>query len=375
MKKISLRTWVEINSKAIEQNARTLKSLLSQEVLMMAVVKSNAYGHGMIASAKAAIKGGATWLAVDEITEALEIRKNKIKVPILVLGYTLPEFYKVASEKKISLTISSLDSLQTLSKTKLKKRLPIHLKFDTGLHRQGIPDSQIQQMIRILTAKNFPAVVEGAYTHFAVMEDPLREDYSKMQAEMFRSVVEKLKAKGFTPITHASASSGILFSKKFHFDMSRTGISLYGIWPSPEIKKWAKETTLIPALTWKTIVSEVKLVSKGSKIGYDLTHEVSKDSRIAIIPVGYWHGLPRSLSNVGAVLVKGKKVPIIGRVSMDMTIIDVTGVPSVEQGDEVVLIGVQDKETLSAEEVAQAGGTINYEVLTRINPLIPRISA
>lgn len=342
---------------------------------MMAVVKSNAYGHGMITSAKAAIKGGATWLAVDEITEALEIRKNKIKVPILVLGYTLPEFYKVASEKKISLTISSLDSLQTLSKTKLKKRLPIHLKFDTGLHRQGIPDSQIQQMIRILTAKNFPAVVEGAYTHFAVMEDPLREDYSKMQAEMFRNVVEKLKAKGFTPITHASASSGILFSKKFHFDMSRTGISLYGIWPSPEIKKWAKETTLIPALTWKTIVSEVKLVSKGSKIGYDLTHEVSKDSRIAIIPAGYWHGLSRSLSNAGAVLVKGKKVPIIGRVSMDMTIIDVTGVPSVEQGDEVVLIGVQDKETLSAEEMAQAGGTINYEVLTRINPLIPRISA
>lgn len=374
MKKISLRTWVEINSKAIEQNARTLKSLLSEEVLMMAVVKSNAYGHGMITSAKAAIKGGATWLAVDEVSEALEIRKNKIKVPILVLGYTLPDFYKIAAEKKISLTISSLDSLQSLSKCKLKKRLLIHLKFDTGLHRQGIPDSQIQQMIRILTTKNFPAVVEGAYTHFAVMEDPLREDYSKMQAEAFRNIIEKLHAKGFTPITHASASSGILFSKKFHFDMSRAGIALYGIWPSPEIKKWAKETTLIPALTWKTIISEVKLVSKGSKIGYDLTHEVSKDSRIAIIPVGYWHGLSRSLSNTGAVLVKGKKVPIIGRVSMDMTIIDVTGVPSVEQGDEVILIGIQDKETLSAEEMALAAGTINYEVVTRINPLIQRIS-
>lgn len=375
MKKLPLRTWVEIDAKAIEQNARTLKSLLADEVVMMAVVKSNAYGHGMVVSAKAALKGGATWLAVDEMSEALELRKNGIKIPILVLGYTLPDLYKVAADKKISLTISSLDSLQVLAKTKLSKRLSIHLKFDTGLHRQGIPESQVQQMLRLLTAKNFPALIEGAYTHFAVMEDPLREDYSKRQAEMFRVHIEKLQAKGFTPITHASASSGILFSKKFHFDMSRAGIALYGIWPSPEIKKWAKETTLIPALTWKTIVSEIKLVSKGSKIGYDLTHEVSKDSRIAIIPVGYWHGLPRSLSNTGTVLVRGKRAPIIGRVSMDMTIIDVTGVPSVEQGDEVVLIGTQDKEVLSAEEMAQNGGTINYEVLTRINPLIPRISA
>ncbi len=375
MKKVPMRTWVEVNSKAIEQNARTLKSLLSDEVLMMAVVKSNAYGHGMLVAAKAALKGGATWLAVDEITEALELRKGGIKAPILVLGYTLPALYKIAADKKISLTISSLDSLQILAKTKLGKRLMIHLKFDTGLHRQGIPESQVQQVLRLLTGKQFPAIVEGAYTHFAVMEDPLREDYSRRQAEMFKSMVEKLQAKGFTPITHASASSGILFSKKFHFDMSRTGIALYGIWPSPEIKKWAKETTLIPALSWKAIVSEVKLVSKGSKVGYDLTHEVTKDSRIAIVPIGYWHGLPRSLSNTGSVLVRGKKAPIIGRVSMDMTIIDVTAVPSVEQGDEVVLIGTQDKETLPAEEMAQNAGTINYEVLTRINPLIARISA
>lgn len=369
-----LRTWVEVDYKAIENNARTLKSLLVDEAAMMAVVKSNAYGHGMVASAKAALRGGADWLGVDEISEGFELRKKGIKAPILVLGYTLPELYKSAAEKNISLSISSLESLQNLSKMRLSKKLRIHLKFETGLNRQGIPESHIQQAIRIACQAKFPAVVEGAYTHFAAMEDPMRESYSKKQAEALRSAVAKLHAKGFAPITHASASSGILFKKEFHFDMSRAGIVLYGLWPSREIRLWAKGTEIVPALSWKTIVSEVKLVKKGSKIGYDLTHEAARDSRIAIIPVGYWHGLRRSLSNNGAVLVGGKRANILGRVSMDMTIIDVTDIPSVKQGDETVLIGRQGKEAISVEEVAEKTGTINYEVVTQINPLIPRVA-
>ena len=340
---------------------------------MMAVVKSNAYGHGMILSAKAVLSGGADWLAVDEITEALELRRAGFKVPILVFGYTLPKYFKIASQKKISLTISSLDSLSILSKTKLPKKLSIHLKFDTGLHRQGITETHVQQIIRIISAKNFPAKIEGAYTHFAVMEDPMREDYSKMQANNFRNIVEKLNQRGFTPITHASASSGILFSKNFHFDMSRAGIALYGLWPSREIKLWSKGVEIFPALTWKTIITEIKLAGKGSKIGYDLTHELTKNSRLAIIPVGYWHGLPRSLSNNGQVLVCGKRADIVGRISMDMTIINVTDIPSVKQGDEVVIIGKQGKEIISAEEMAEAADTINYEIVARINPKIPRI--
>lgn len=369
----SFRTWVEIDTKAIEKNTRTLRTLLSNEVAMMAVVKSNAYGHGMILSARAAIAGGANWLAVDEITEALELRRAGFKVPILVLGYTLPVHFKIAVQKKISLTISSLDSLSIISKTKLPKKLSIHLKFDTGLYRQGITETHVQQIIRIISAKNFPAIIEGAYTHFAVMENPMREDYSKMQANNFRNIVEKLNQKSFTPITHASASSGILFSKNFHFDMSRAGIALYGLWPSREIKLWSKGVEIIPALTWKTIITEVKLVPKGAKIGYDLTHELTKNSRLAIIPVGYWHGLPRSLSNSGQVLVCGKRADIVGRISMDMTIINVTDIPSVKQGDEVVIIGRQGKETISTEEIAEKADTISYEIVTRINPQIPRI--
>jgi alanine racemase len=369
------RTWVEVDYCAITENTKTLKTLLADPIALMAVVKSNAYGHGMVESARAAITGGASWLAVDEITEALELRANKIKTPILVLGFTLPVFYKVAADKKISLTISSLESLQELAKTRLSKKLRIHLKFDTGLHRQGILETHVQQVVRTISAKGFAGIIEGAYTHFAVMEDPIKAEYSKAQTRTFKSIIAKLNQKGFAPITHASASSGILFSKDFHFDMSRAGIALYGLWPSPEIRKWADSTKLVPALTWKTIISEVKLVNKGVKVGYDLTYETDRNSRIAIIPVGYWHGLPRSMSSRGQVLVCGKKANIIGRISMDMTIIDVTDVPSVKQGDEVVIIGTQENASISAEAAAEKAGTINYELVTRINPLIPRIKA
>lgn len=381
------RTWVEVDYQAITTNTRTLKGILSDEVAMMAVVKSNAYGHGMIESARATIKGGADWLAVDELAEALALRASRIQAPILILGYTIPALYKEAADKNISVTISSLESLQRLAQMKLRKKIRIHLKFDTGLHRQGILETHVQQVIRIISAKTFPGVIEGAYTHFAVMEDPMRADYSKKQATVFKSIVGKLNQKGFAPITHASASSGILFSKDFHFDMSRAGIAIYGLWPSPEIRKWASAgakvgdvaPTLVPALSWKTIVSEIKLVAKGAKVGYDLTYEALHATRIAIIPVGYWHGLPRSLSSSAGrpsahVIICGKQAPIIGRISMDMTIVDVTDIPNVRQGDEVVIIGKQGSETQTVEDLASRAGTINYELVTRINAIIPRIS-
>ena len=378
MKKLSktlgagLRTWIEVDLRALESNTRTLKNLLADEVAMMAVVKSNAYGHGMVLAAKAALKGGANWLAVDELSEALELRKAGVKAPVLVLGYTLPELYKTAASKNVSLTISSLESLQNLAKAKLPKRLRVHLKFDTGLHRQGVVESQVQQAIRVISSEGFPAVIEGAYTHFAAMEDPAREAYSRRQIGLFNDIVVKLKEKGFTPITHASASSGILFSDEFHCDMARAGISLYGLWPSPEIQARAKAISLKPALTWKTIVTETNLVSRGERVGYDLTHELTRDSRLAVIPVGYWHGMPRALSNSGQVLVGGKRANILGRVSMDMCVIDVTDAPAAKEGDEVVIVGTQGDAVLSAEEFAKAAETINYEAVTRINPLIPR---
>lgn len=380
------RTWLEIDLQAVSRNTATLKSLLKEEAAMMAVVKSNAYGHGMVDCAKAALKGGADWLAVDELAEALELRAEGIKAPILVFGFTLPELYADAAAKNVSLTISSLETLQALAKAKpvaKGRRLKVHIKLDTGLHRQGIPESQVQQAVRIASGDGFAAnaVLEGAYTHFAVMEDPAHEGYSRAQAESFKASVAQFQAKGLSPITHASASSGLLFSKDFHFDMARAGISLYGLWPSPEIEVHMKRVdpklALVPVLSWKSVVSEVKLVPKGSRIGYDLTYEAPDDMRIAVMPVGYWHGFPRSLSNAGEVMVGGKRARVLGRVSMDMAVIDVTEIPSAKRGDEIVIIGAQGsgrgKDRISAEDIAVRAGTINYEIVTRINPLIPRI--
>lgn len=378
----SHRTWLETDLSAISRNAATLKSLLAESASLMAVVKSNAYGHGMAESAAAALRGGADWLAVDELAEALELRAAGIKAPVLVLGFTLPQLYAHAAAKNVSITISSLDSLQALAKAKPAakgKRLKVHLKLDTGLHRQGVPEALVQQAVRIVSGEGFAAnaVLEGAYTHFAAMEDPAREGYSRMQAESFRSSVAQLRAKGFAPLTHASASSGILFSKDYHFDMARAGIALYGLWPSPEIEAHMRRAdpklSLVPALSWKTVIGEVKLVERGSRIGYDLTYEAPRDLRIAVMPVGYWHGFPRSLSNAGEVLVGGRRCKVLGRVSMDMAVIDVTDVPSAKQGDEVVILGPQGRDRISAEDIAARAGTINYEIVTRINPLIPRI--
>ncbi len=366
------RTWVEVDTSALTENARTMKKILSGKGLM-AVVKSNAYGHGMVRSAKAFLEGGAEYLAVDDLDEALTLRREGIRAPILVLGYIVPERIKEAVTRGISITISSTSALEELTHIRFSKKPRIHLKFETGLHRQGIPESDADQVLSAITSRSFSGIIEGVYTHFATMESPENEGYSRRQAKRFDAFVSMLRERGFHPLRHVSASSGILFSPDFHYDVARAGIALYGLWPSPEIHTVARNVTLVPALSWKSIVSEVKHVVRGERVGYDLTYTLSRDSRLAVMPVGYWHGLPRSLSNTGMVIIHGRYVPIVGRISMDMTILDVTDVPSVCAGDVVTIIGKDGDAVLGADTVAEKAGTINYEIVTRINPLIDRI--
>jgi len=366
------RTWVEIDTDAIEDNTRTMKKLLSGK-LLMSVVKSNAYGHGMTLSARAVLRGGADMLAVDDIDEALELRREGIKAPILVLGHIIPKRFSEAVMKNISITISSIDSLEEIMRQRFVRKPRVHIKFETGLYRQGISETDMNRLLSALTSRKWNAIVEGVYTHFAAMESPSEVEYSKGQVKRFETYVKMLHERGFEPLRHMSASSGILFSPEFHYDVARAGIVTYGLWPSSEIRNHAHGVVLKPALSWKTIVSEVKSVKRGERVGYDLTYKLTKDSRIAVIPVGYWHGLPRALSNTGLVLLHGKYAPIIGRVSMDMTIIDVTDIKSVIAGDTVILIGTDGKSSVSAEDMADKADTINYEIVTRINPLIERI--
>ncbi len=368
-----LRTWVEIDTKGIKANYRFFRKLVPKNVAICCVVKSNAYGHNLIEFAKELEKQKIDMLAVDSIVEALALRVAKVKIPILVLGYTLPEMFAKAVGKNIHLTISSIEGLQTFLKNPKARKIPFHLKVDTGMHRQGFLLNEQAEVLKILTsAKGIN--IDGLYTHFAFAKYPAQTVFTNMQISEFARWREFLQKAGFSPVVHAGATGGAFLFPNAHFDMVRIGIGLYGGAPSDEIFHGLHlSTKLKPVLSWKTIISETKEIPAGSGVGYDLTYRVQRPTRIAVCPVGYWHGYPRALSNTAEVLVHGRRAPVLGRVSMDMIVIDVTDIPKAKTGDEVVLIGTSGKETVTAVELARLSGTSAYEILTRLNPLMKRI--
>lgn len=371
-KNISLRTWVEVDKKALKNNYNAFRGLISKNCKLMAVVKSNAYGHGLIDYSILMQELGADFFGVDSITEALTLRKNGIKKPILVLGYTMPENFDEASKNNISLTISSFESLKSIKK--YDKPLNIHLKIDTGMHRQGFQLDEIERAVKYIKDRSASINIEGVYTHFAAAKNPSFPLETNKQIKQFEEALKIIESYGFKPIKHAAATSGAIVFPKSHFDMVRIGIGMMGLWPSYETKAcFEKRIKLEPVLCWKTIISEIKEIKKGESIGYDFTETLGSDSTIAILPIGYWHGYRRDLSSIGHVLVKGKRAKILGRVSMDMIVIDITGIKGVKVCDEVILIGADGKEEVSAYEIALLGDTSWYETITQINPLIKRI--
>ena len=370
MKKNLFKTYVEIDKKAIKKNYKSLRSLLSKKTKMMAVVKSNAYGHGMVGFAKEIEKLGIDYFAVFDCDEALTLRKNSIKKPILALSSSLNDSLLEIVKNNIEITVSNFEVLNQVFK--LKKKIKIHLKVDTGLGRQGFVLSDIPKVLKLLKKNSFIQLV-GLYTHFSVAEDPKQIEYTRSQIEKLKVWQIELRKNGFVFLTHAGASSAILFGEELHFDMVRAGIAIYGLWPDEIIKKYVdKKISLVPTLSWKTTVNEIKKVSARSAISYDRTETVKRDSVLAVLPIGYWDGYPRALSSIGEVLIKEKRAKVIGRICMNMFLADITDIPNVKIGDEVFLIGGK-KDSIKAEEVAKKAGTINYELVTRINPLLPRI--
>ncbi len=369
-----LRTWIEIDTKALEHNYLTLKKNLSKNCKIMSVVKSNAYGHGFVGVAKEMEKSGVDWIGVDSIMEALALREEGVTKPILVLGYTLPEMLPRAADLDISITVSTFELLGVIASINFSKKLKIHIKVDTGMHRQGFQEFQIQEVIDMLKVLENKVLVEGLFTHFAAAKDPSVPEKTLAQVVSFGVWVSAFDQAGFKTIKHTSASGGTLIFPQAHFDMVRIGIALYGIWPSKETKMFSSQKVeLKPILSWRTIIGEVKKVPKGDSVGYDFTETFSRDSTIAICPIGYWHGYARALSSVGCVLVRGARARVLGRVSMDMIIIDTTDIPDVSVGDEVTLIGTDGGEIIRAEELADLAHNSPYEFVTRLNPLIKRI--
>ncbi len=405
-----LKTWIEIKRRALEHNFKAIKSFLKPQTKLWAVVKSNAYGHGLILFSQLAaslgvdpvrssppqgpggarLRAGATsngvnGFCVDSVVEGLKLRQNGIKKPILVLGPTLPNnSLSDAVKHKITLTISSWEALERLIKSKWQPEF--HLKIDTGMHRQGFYLDDLSKVIKqIRNPKSPPASrlrrageirkkLTGVYTHFASAKDLNYPTFTDFQFHAFRKAIKKLEVAGFRNLVkHAAATGAALINPEYHLDAVRVGIGLYGLYPSRELEtQLGNKIRLQPILSWQSVVSEVKNIKKGDYIGYDLVERVLKPTKMAIIPIGYWHGFDRGLSSIGEVLISGKRAKVLGRVSMDLIVVDVTGI-NCKVGSRATIIGKQGREEITAGEIAQKLSTNHYEILTRINPLIERV--
>ncbi|MBB6693699.1 alanine racemase [Cohnella xylanilytica] len=368
-------TWAEVSTGAIASNARKFKSLLRPGCLLMAVVKANGYGHGLVASARAALRGGADRLAVAVLDEAYALREAGVRAPLLVLGYTPEAHVEAAIRLGVALTVFGREQLPEIEReaARLGATAHVHLKVDTGMSRLGIvsPEAALDAARQI--ARSPLLKLEGVFTHFADAdgEDPAP---TLEQAGKFENVLANMRADGIVPgLRHCCNSAATLKFPELHGDMVRVGIGLYGL--PPLERNECESPSLRRAMTLKTRIASLKPVAAGMTVSYGRTRTLSRDSMLAVLPIGYADGLRRGLSNRASVLVRDTRAPIVGRVCMDQTIIDVTEAAGVRVGDEVVLFGEADGEGLvpAAEEWAGHLDTIHYEIVCGIGPRVPRI--
>lgn len=367
-------TWVEISNKALTANIKTFRGLVGKDVKLAPAVKANAYGHGLVEVSKVLLKAGADFLCVNALHEAEILRMAGIDAPLLIIGYTALDDLEKAAKLKCDITVYNLETIRALGK--IGKKVNLHLKIETGNHRQGV---RIQDLPKVLAEfkKHKNLRMAGISTHFANLEDRIAHKYALYQLREFKKAIRLLEESGHAPhYRHSANTAAAILLPEAHFNFVRVGIGAYGLWPSEKTLQAAEhagiDIELSPALSWKTIVAQVKEVDKGALIGYGCTYKMPKKGRIAVLPVGYYDGYVRLLSSKGHVLIHGKKAPVVGRVCMNMIMVDITHIPEVKLEDEVVLIGKQGKERVSAEDMAVNSQTINYEVTTRINEMISR---
>ena len=361
MQKLLGLTWTEVNLDAIAQNVKNIKKLIGKKKELMAVVKGNAYGHDILEISSVVLENGATRLAVARLEEAIFLRKAGITVPILVLGLTLKPQAESLVSYDITPTVCEFEMIEKLSESavQMNKMTKIHLKVDTGMGRIGIfPDDVLKFIKRIKALKKVE--IEGIFTHFSVADEK-DKFYTEEQFRKFIEILTILEKEGIKiPIKHVGNSATLLDLPHMWLDMVRPGLAIYGLYPSKEVKK---TINLIPAQQFKTKIVFIKELPRGESISYGRTYITKRRMRVASLPVGYADGYNRLLSNQGEVLVRGQRVPIIGRVCMDQCMIDVTNLTQVEIGDEVVLWGRQGEEMITVEEIAQKIRTINYEIV------------
>jgi len=376
----SLNT-ITVDLRAIDHNIKAIKRLLAPTTTFMAVVKSNAYGHGLFEVSKQAIKSGADYLGVISAEEAISLRKWGFIKPIVVLGAVEKEDIKALIKHKVGITIFNEETYRTVLRmaTLTNHKAIVHIKIDTGLNRLGLTNGDALKVIQKIHSKPRIFNLEGIYSHFASIEE-MHQSYTKDQIRNFERLLKKISDLKITiPLISMCGTAAAIMHPEAHFNCVRIGIGIYGLWPSRGVEVWAKRNKktrtlkLKPALSYKTKLIHVHRVPAGSYIGYGSTFQARSAMTIGVIPVGYAEGLSRSLSNMGFALLKGGVLPIIGRVAMNMTILDLSKRPRAKVGDDVILIGTSQTKHISATDIGDWGGTISYEVVTRIPEHIERL--
>ena len=368
-----LRCYAEISLEAIGHNIREVKKRLPEGVKLLGVVKANAYGHGAVPVASY-LENQVDYFATATIEEAVELRENGISAPILILGYVSPSQYGDLVEYDITQTIDSYAQALALEKeaARQNRKAKAHLAVDTGMTRIGfqVTEHDADEAAKIADLPHIE--LEGMFTHFSCA-DQEDKTYCSMQMEKYDKMTALLAERGVTiPLRHICNSAGIMEFDDHSFEMVRSGIITYGIYPSEEVKK--ERLDLIPALSWKSHVIHVKEVGPGIGVSYGATYVTEKPmTRIATVSAGYADGYPRALSNQGCVLIHGKKAPIIGRICMDQMMVDVTDIPDVQVEDVVTLVGTDGDETITIEEIANPAARFDYEMLCDISSRVTRV--
>jgi alanine racemase len=379
--KPKLLQWIELSQAALTRNLDSL-SRLAKGRIMAPSIKANAYGHGlpqlvgMISPRK-----DVTYLSVHSLAEAIVCRQSGWKRKLLILGPISTDSLDAVLEYQLEPVVASKEVLERLGKLADKYKYPIltHLKLETGTHRQGFTDKELPAVARIYKKHSYLAKPLGASMHFANIEDTTSHEYAQFQLENFERLVSLLKKLGIGPkLRHTASSAALLLFDKTRFELVRPGLAVYGHWPSKETYlsyrlQGKRNDILKPVLSWKTRVTQIKSVPADSFIGYGCSYRTTTPTRLAILPVGYCDGYDRALSNQAYVLIKGMRAPIRGRICMNLMMADITDIKDVKLEDPVTLIGRDGRESLSAEQLGQWAGTINYEILARLSPEIPRI--
>jgi alanine racemase len=372
--------WVEIDGSALRNNIAEFKRRLGRGPRLGAVVKSNAYGHGMIEVARIAAAASADWLCVNNVDEGVALRQAGMTLPILVMGYVPLE----AAADVVAYTLQpvvynpeTLDRLDAVASSR-GTTVDVHLKIETGTHRQGVLERDVPSFVaRLHGAKTVR--LKGVTTHFANIEDSTNHDFAESQIAAFSRIADAIAGLHPEPLLrHTACSAAVLLFNRTHLDLARVGISLYGLWPSKEtyvscLERGKPSLELKPVMSWKTRIAQVKQVPEGGYVGYGCSWRATRATKIAVLPVGYYEGYDRQLSGLAHVLVRGKRAPVRGRVCMNMCMVDVTDIPDATLEDEVVLLGRQGDERIAAEQIAAWSGTIAYEIVARIHPSLPRV--